>query len=78
MKLIEITWIDSGAQEGRVWDFKEEYTWPRDEFKTIGYKLAKKDGYLYVAQSLSQYQYGRVFRIPLSCIIKIRRLKRAS
>lgn len=73
-KIIEITWIDSGGQDGRVWDFKDDFTWPRDEHKTIGYRLKKKDGYLYVSQSVGRDQYGRVFRIPLACIISIRKL----
>lgn len=76
-RAIEITWIDSGGQEGRVWDFKDNYTWPRDEHKSIGYVLGKKKGYLYIAQSLTKDQVGRVFRIPLSCITKVKKVRAA-
>lgn len=71
--VIEILWLDSHAIDA-VWEWKDDYNEDMPVIRTIGYFVRRKDGILYVAQSISKDQYGQMFKIPLGCVRSIRAL----
>lgn len=70
---VEITWQDSHGVVS-MWEFQDEYEEGLGEIRTIGYFIKSEKSVLYLAQSISQDQYGRIIRIPVGCIVKKTRL----
>lgn len=73
MKTVEIEWVDSKGSYV-VWQFKDEYHEDIAYCKTVGYLIKKTKEVTIVAQSESEDQYGKVFRIPTISIKKLRYL----
>lgn len=61
---IEIEWLDSKGSYV-VWQFKDEYDDDIGLMKTVGYFIKQTKEALIICQSISDDQYGKVFRIPL-------------
>lgn len=71
MKMVLIEWDDSGAVDGQVWEFKDEWDCDVHLCKTVGFLVAKNKVATVVAQSENQDQWGRLFAIPNGCITRV-------
>jgi hypothetical protein len=74
MKIIEITWEDSGSNK-EIWCDKDDYCNEPALCKTVGYLVEKNKTSYVLAQSDGIEQWGNVFLIPHGAIKKIRTLK---
>ena len=74
-KPVLIKWEDSGAIDGLVWQFKDDWECNIHECQSIGFLVSKDKRSVVLAQSENKDQYGRLFAIPTGCIISIKTLK---
>jgi hypothetical protein len=70
MKIVKISWIDSGAPID-IWELKDEYSTEYALCESVGYLLSKNKDRVVICQSTSDTQYGHVFVIPTKSITKL-------
>jgi hypothetical protein len=74
MKIVEVTWVDSSA-ENKIWESIDDYVDDLPLIKTVGYLLKKDKNVLVVCQSYHDDEVGRVFRIPITCILETKNIR---
>ena len=72
--IVELEWLDSKGSYV-VWQFKDEYDDDIGTMKTVGYFIKQTENATIICQSISDDQYGKVFRIPTVSILKVREIK---
>lgn len=71
--VLEVSWVDSHGVTA-MWEWQDDYDEGLAAIKTIGYFVQRKDKVLYLAQSISEQQYGRIIKIPTGCIQSVTEL----
>ena len=74
MKMVLVEWNDSGAVDGQVWQFKDDWYCDVHLCKTVGFLVTKNKSVTVIAQSENADQWGRLFAIPNGCITSIKTL----
>lgn len=71
---VEITWVDSKGTQV-VWQWKDDFDEDIATITSVGYLIKRNKDITIICQSISEDQYGKVFRIPTVAVKSIKELK---
>lgn len=75
-KYVVVEWRDSGAVDGLVWQFKDDWECEVHTNYTVGVIVEDSSDKLVIAQSWNKDQWGRLFAIPKENVKSIEKLMR--
>lgn len=67
---VQIEWIDSWGMT-QMWEDQDDYKTKHGTMRTVGFFVKQTKTWLYLAQSVSSHQYGRIIRVPVGCVTKM-------